>query len=100
MEKISTVGRGESQFKQALLDAELILEQQHQTKQLNLILGTGNKIKEMTKAFQKAITRCNLFAADFGGLSQHSRKMFELTKAAKVGRCGRYITINSYDCFW
>ena len=52
--KISTVGtEGESQFKQALLDAEFALEQQHQTKRLDLVLGTGTKIQEMTKAFQQ-----------------------------------------------
>ena len=39
----------------------------------------------MTKAFQqKQFTRLSFFAADFGGFSQHSRKMFELTKAAKL----------------
>ena len=39
---------------------------------------------------QKAFNKSNLqgaiafFAADFGGFSQHSRKMFELQKAAKL----------------
>ena len=46
----------------------------------------AQKIQEMTKAFNKS----NLQGAiaflqqNFGGFSQHSRKMFELTKAAKL----------------
>ena len=41
-------------------------------------------------SFDLAFNKSNLqwaiafFAADFGGLSQHSRKMFELTKAARL----------------
>lgn len=86
MEKIAQLAEGESQFKQELRDAELILEQEHQAKRLDMILGTGSKIQEMTKAFQKGQLQgaISFFAADFGGLSQHSRKMFELTKAARL----------------
>ena len=86
MEKIAQLAEGEAQFKQELRDAELILEQEHQTKRLDMILGTGSKIQEMTKAFQKGQLQgaVSFFAADFGGLSQHSRKLFELTKAARL----------------
>ena len=54
MEKLAQLAEGESQFKQALLDAEFALEQQHQAKRLDLVLGTGTKIQEMTKAFNKS----------------------------------------------
>ena len=86
MAKIEELMVGESQFKEELRNAELILEQEHQAKRLDLILGTGNKIQEMQKAFQKGQLQgaISFFAADFGGLSQHSRKLFELTKAAKL----------------
>lgn len=86
MEKIAQLAEGESIYKQELRDAELILEQEHQAKRLDMILGTGSKIQEMTKAFQKGQLQgaISFFAADFGGLSQHSRKMFELTKAARL----------------
>ena len=80
MAKIEELMVGESQFKEELRNAELILEQQHQAKRLDLILGTGSKIQEMTKAFNKSNLQGAIafFAADFGGFSQHSRKMFEL----------------------
>ena len=86
MAKIEELMVGESQFKEELRNAELILEQEHQAKRLDLILGTGNKIQEMQKAFQKGQLQgaISFFAADFGGLSQHSRKLFELTKAARL----------------
>jgi hypothetical protein len=86
MEKLAQLAEGESQFKQELRDAELILEQEHQTKRLDMILGTGSKIQNMTNAFQKGQLQgaVSFFAADFGGLSQHSRKLFELTKAARL----------------
>jgi hypothetical protein len=50
------------------------------------MMGTGSKIQELNKAFQKGQLQGSLafFAADFGGFSQHSRKMFELQKAAKL----------------
>ena len=47
MAKIEELMVGESQFKEELRNAELILEQQHQAKRLDLILGTGNKIQDM-----------------------------------------------------
>ncbi|HQV16684.1 MAG TPA: hypothetical protein PK620_17400, partial [Denitromonas sp.] len=86
MEKLAQLAEGEAQFKQELRDAELILEQEHQAKRLDMILGTGSKIQNMTKAFQKGQLQgaISFFAADFGGLSQHSRKLFELTKAARL----------------
>ena len=86
MEKIAQLAEGEAQFKQELRDAELILEQEHQAKRLDMILGTGSKIQNMTNAFQKGQLQgaVSFFAADFGGLSQHSRKLFELTKAARL----------------
>ena len=86
MEKLAQLAEGESQFKQELRDAELILEQEHQAKRLDMILGTGSKIQNMTNAFQKGQLQgaVSFFAADFGGLSQHSRKLFELTKAARL----------------
>lgn len=86
MEKLARLAEGEAQFKQELRDAELILEQEHQAKRLDMILGTGSKIQNMTNAFQKGQLQgaVSFFAADFGGLSQHSRKLFELTKAARL----------------
>jgi hypothetical protein len=50
------------------------------------MMGTGSKVQELNKAFQKGQLQGTLafFAADFGGMSQHSRKMFELTKAARL----------------
>jgi hypothetical protein len=72
---------------QAIID-QLILEAeaQYQAKRLDLILGTGNKIQTMQRAFEKGNLQgaLSFFAADFGGMSQHSRKMFELTKAARL----------------
>ena len=86
MEKLAQLAEGEAQFKQELRDAELILEQEHQAKRLDMILGTGSKIQKMTKGISKGQLQgaISFFAADFGGLSQHSRKMFELTKAARL----------------
>ena len=45
MNKLQELAQGEFINKQALLDAEFALEQQHQARRLDLILGTGNKIK-------------------------------------------------------
>jgi len=86
MDKIQKLAEGEFINKQALLDAEFALEQQHQARRLDLILGTGSKVQELNKAFQKGQLQgaLSFFAADFGGMSQHSRKMFELTKAARL----------------
>ena len=54
MNKLQELAQGEFINKQALLDAEFALEQQHQAKRLDLVLGTGTKIQEMTKAFNKS----------------------------------------------
>jgi hypothetical protein len=54
MNKLQELAQGEFINKQALLDAEFALEQQHQARRLDLILGTGNKIQDMQKAFNKS----------------------------------------------
>lgn len=72
---------------QAIIDQlKIEAEAQYQAKRLDLILGTGNKIQTMQRAFEKGNLQgaLSFFAADFGGMSQHSRKMFELTKAARL----------------
>ena len=86
MAKIEKLMIGEEQFKDELRKTAFDAEAQHQVRRLDLILGTGSKIQEMTKAFQKGQLQGAIafFAADFGGMSQHSRKMFELTKAARL----------------
>ena len=48
------LAEGESQFKEALRDAELILEQQHQAKRFRFDFRYRLKIQEMTKAFNKS----------------------------------------------
>ena len=53
MEKLAQLAEGEAQFKQELRDAELILEQEHQTKRLDMILGTGSKIQKNDKRISK-----------------------------------------------
>ena len=45
MAKTEELMVGESQFKEELRNAEFALEQQHQARRLDLILGTGNKIQ-------------------------------------------------------
>ncbi|MBK7450706.1 MAG: hypothetical protein IPJ47_15355 [Anaerolineales bacterium] len=86
MAKQAKLQEGEVILKDELKQAELQAEAQHQAKRLDLILGTGSKIQDMNKAFQKGNLQgaLSFFAADFGGMSQHSRKMFELTKAARL----------------
>lgn len=86
MDKLAELQVGEETFKDELKQAELQKELAHQAKRLDMILGTGSKIKNMTNAFQKGQLQgaVSFFAADFGGMSQHSRKMFELTKAARL----------------
>jgi hypothetical protein len=74
---------------QAIIDQlKLEAEAQYQAKRLDLILGTGNKIQTMDRAFRKNALEgaLSFFASDFGGFSQHSRKMFELTKAARTAQ--------------
>jgi len=79
---------------QAIIDQlKLEAEAQYQAKRLDLILGTGNKIQTMQRAFEKGNLQgaLSFFAADFGGMSQHSRKMFELTKAARLAEAAMSI---------
>ena len=86
MDKLAELQEGEAIFKDELKQAELQAELAHSAKKLDIMMGTGNKIQELNKAFQKGQLQGSLafFAADFGGMSQHSRKMFELTKAARL----------------
>ena len=86
MDKLAELQEGEAIFKDELKQAELQAELAHSAKKLDIMMGTGSKIQELTKAFQKGQLQGGLafFAADFGGMSQHSRKMFELTKAARL----------------
>jgi hypothetical protein len=79
---------------QAIIDQlKLEAESQYQAKRLDLILGTGNKIQTMQRAFEKGNLQgaLSFFAADFGGMSQHSRKMFELTKAARLAEAAMLV---------
>ena len=86
MAKLAELQEGEAIFKDELKQAELQAELAHSAKKLDIMMGTGSKIQELNKAFQKGQLQGSLafFAADFGGMSQHSRKMFELTKAARL----------------
>jgi hypothetical protein len=86
MDKLAELQEGEVIFKDELKQAELQAELAHSAKKLDIMMGTGSKIQELNKAFQKGQLQGSLafFAADFGGMSQHSRKMFELTKAARL----------------
>lgn len=86
MDKLAELQEGEVIFKDELKQAELQAELAHSAKKLDIMMGTGSKIQELNKAFQKGQLQGALafFAADFGGMSQHSRKMFELTKAARL----------------
>ena len=86
MDKLAKLQEGEVIYKDGLKQAELQAELAHSAKKLDIMMGTGSKIQELTKAFQKGQLQGGLafFAADFGGMSQHSRKMFELTKAARL----------------
>lgn len=86
LEKLNQLALENIEFQDMVYQLEEEAERQHQSKKLDMILGTGNKIQEMTKAFQKGQLQgaLSFFAADFGGFSQHSRKMFELTKAARL----------------
>ena len=86
MDKLAELQEGEVIYKDGLKQAELQAELAHSAKKLDIMMGTGSKIQELNKAFQKGQLQGSLafFAADFGGMSQHSRKMFELTKAARL----------------
>ncbi len=86
MDKQAKLQEGEVIYKDELKKAELQAELAHAAKKLDIILGSGSKAQELNKAFQKGQLQgaLSFFAADFGGMSQHSRKMFELTKAARL----------------
>ena len=88
MDKLAKLQEGEVIYKDELKQAELQAELAHSAKKLDIMMGTGSKIQELNKAFQKGQLQGSLafFAADFGGMSQHSRKMFELTKAARTAQ--------------
>ncbi len=86
LEKLNQLALENIEFQDMVYQLEEEAERQHQSKKLDMILGTGSKIQELNKAFQKSQLQgaLSFFAADFGGMSQHSRKMFELTKAARL----------------
>ena len=93
MDKQAELQEGEVIFKDDLKKAELQAELAHAAKKLDIILGSGSKAQELNKAFQKSQLQgaISFFAADFGGMSQHSRKMFELTKAARLAEAAMTI---------
>ena len=86
MQKLTDIAKAEADLQDVINGIKLEAEAQYQAKRLDLILGTGNKIQTMQRAFEKGNLQgaLSFFAADFGGFSQHSRKMFELTKAARL----------------
>jgi hypothetical protein len=93
MQKMSDF-RAADAAEQAIIDQlKLEAEAQYQAKRLDLMLGTGNKIQTMQRAFEKGNLQgaLSFFAADFGGMSQHSRKMFELTKAARLAEAAMLV---------
>ena len=86
MQKLTDIAAAEKDLQDVINGIKIEAEAQYQAKRLDLILGTGNKIQTMQRAFEKGNLQgaLSFFAADFGGMSQHSRKMFELTKAARL----------------
>jgi len=66
----------------------LAMEQDFAARRLDAMLGSGQAMQNLTDAFQKSQLQGALqfFASDFGGFSQHSRKMFEAMKAAKIAQ--------------
>ena len=88
MQKLTDIAAAEKDLQDVINGIKIEAEAQHQAKRLDLILGTGNKIQTMQRAFEKGNLQgaLSFFAADFGGMSQHSRKMFELTKAARLAQ--------------
>ena len=101
MDKLAKLQEGEAINKDGLKQAELDAERQHAAKKLDIILGSGSKVQELNKAFQKGQLQGTLafFAADFGGMSQHSRKMFELTKAARLADAAIAIPSTVIDAY-
>ena len=63
-------------------------ERQHAARRLDIMLGTGGAMAKMSDEFNKGMLKGTLqfFAADFGGFSAHSRKIFEAQKAAKTAQ--------------
>ena len=88
MQKLTDIAAAEKDLQDVINGIKIEAEAQYQAKRLDLILGTGNKIQTMQRAFEKGNLQgaLSFFAADFGGFSQHSRKMFELTKAARTAQ--------------
>lgn len=86
MQKLTDIAMAEKDLQDVINGIKLEAEKQYQAKRLDMVLGTGNKIQTMQRAFEKGNLQgaLSFFAADFGGMSQHSRKMFELTKAARL----------------
>lgn len=64
------------------------MEADFAARRLDAMLGSGQAMQNLTDAFQKSQLQGALqfFASDFGGFSQHSRKMFEAMKAAKIAQ--------------
>lgn len=88
MDRLEAFAQDEITRKDDIEKAKLEAEQRHLAKRADIIGGSGTKIQDLTKSFQKGQLDGTLafFAADFGGFSQHSRKMFELNKAAKTAQ--------------
>lgn len=63
-------------------------ERQHAARRLDIQLGTGGAMQKLSDEFNKGMLKGTLqfFAADFGGFSAHSRKVFEAQKAAKTAQ--------------
>ncbi len=93
MQKLTDIAAAEKDLQDVINGIKIEAEAQYQAKRLDLILGTGNKIQTMQRAFEKGNLQgaLSFFAADFGGMSQHSRKMFELTKAARLAEAAMLI---------
>jgi hypothetical protein len=93
MQKLTDIAAAEKDLQDVINGIKIEAEAQYQAKRLDLILGTGNKIQTMQRAFEKGNLQgaLSFFAADFGGMSQHSRKMFELTKAARLAEAAMLV---------
>jgi hypothetical protein len=93
MQKLTDIAAAEKDLQDVINGIKIEAESQYQAKRLDLILGTGNKIQTMQRAFEKGNLQgaLSFFAADFGGMSQHSRKMFELTKAARLAEAAMLV---------
>ena len=101
MQKLTDLAKAEADLQDVINGIKLEAEAQYQAKRLDLMLGTGNKMQKMSEAFQKGNLQgaLSFFAADFGGFSQHSRKMFELTKAARLAEAAITIPKTVMDAY-